>query len=202
VVFAHTEIDGLGTCALVDQQVAKGVDRVPSHLPGDLIHALALVLLVVGLLTARYHYPVPAAHASHLVVAPARQSRLDLAADFGAGLRALESGHDFRRRTLEESRRQALHEPGHRRNIRVLVGGDVYAAVACRLDDGDLLPHLTPVGLTVHLEMEYVYGKAGLFADRDGFGQGGRFFGAFAADVAGGDAARAAGPPCPGRSLR
>ena len=133
---------------------------------------------------------MPAAHAPHFVVVPAGQPVFDRLADFSAPCRVFQARHDFRRSAFEVLGRQALLEARHSGDIRILVGGDVHAAVACLLNESHLLLHAPPIGFRVHLEVQDVDRQSGAFADADGLADGADSSRSlFTADMAGVDAA-------------
>ena len=188
VRFAHREVDGFSRRVLGDQQVAQRVHGFFAHAARHFVQALAFVLLVFRLLTGRHQDAVPSAYAFHFVVVPARQPLIDRSADFGAARRVFESRHDLPRRALQILRRQALLEPGPSGNVGILVGGDIHAAVARRLDDPHLLCHSSPVDMTIHLEMQDVSRQARLLRDPNRLLDRLNAVRAFASNVAGVDA--------------
>ena len=92
---AHAEVDRFRQGSLIDEQVAQGVHRVFAHHPGDFVHALAFVLLVLWLFHPSEQDSVPPAHAHYFIVVPTRQAGGNRLADFRASFGILEALYDL-----------------------------------------------------------------------------------------------------------
>ena len=185
VPIAHEKVNRIGRSPFRNQQVTERVNGVLTHHAGDVIHALALIILVLGPLHGGQHDAVPAPGLLHFVVVPAGQPGFDLLPDLLAGLGVFESRHDLVRSAFEVLGGQALFQACHAGKIRVLVGRDIHAALSRLLDQLDLVGHPSPVVFSGHLEMQNVHREPGLLRNFDGLSNCLDSARALAADVGG-----------------
>ena len=165
------EVDGRDGAVVVDQQVEQGVDAGLAHRGDHLVHALAFVLLVLGVRHRNQQHAVPAAGGG-VVVVPVRagDAVIDLVFEARAQRGVLEA--------LDQRPRSALVRPWRNDAREVVLSGAVgihvrsdIQAITARLHDArHQLGHLAPQLAVGELQMNDVHRHTGFAPNPDCLG--------------------------------